>query len=262
MKRVRVMFALPAIVAVLMLVLGGIAEAQKGTSRGGGGKASGGGTAVSRGSGGATKGSSGGGRTATRGGGGTVTRSGGGDKGGGRATAGSPGSTGGTTTRRGGAVTSGGAGRSGSDDPQRARPRGGDSPTQGRAVARTEPRRAPVDVRIGGWWLGGPFGIGYGRGWYDPWYGGWGRQPGRYYGRYDYGKVRLKVKPREAEVLVDGYYVGLVDHFDGLFQRLELEPGPHRLEVRAPSFRSMVFDVRVLPRRTITLEGRLQPAGP
>ncbi len=33
---------------------------------------------------------------------------------------------------------------------------------------------------------------------------------------------------------VDGYYVGRVDDFDGLFQRLHLASGPHRLEIRAP----------------------------
>ena len=36
--------------------------------------------------------------------------------------------------------------------------------------------------------------------------------------------VRLEVTPKEAEVYVDGYYAGIVDDFNGTFQRLrELE---------------------------------------
>ena len=38
--------------------------------------------------------------------------------------------------------------------------------------------------------------------------------------RYD-GSLRLKVKPREASVYVDGYFAGRVDDFDGMFQRLQ-----------------------------------------
>ena len=51
------------------------------------------------------------------------------------------------------------------------------------------------------------------------------------------GALRLKVKPVEASVYVDGYYVGVVDDFDGVFQRLRLEPGPHHLEIRAAGTR-------------------------
>src|SRR5262245_22712637 len=39
------------------------------------------------------------------------------------------------------------------------------------------------------------------------------------------GSLRLEVKPREAEVYIDGYYAGTVDDFDGTFQRLRVVPG-------------------------------------
>jgi hypothetical protein len=108
----------------------------------------------------------------------------------------------------------------------------------------------------GGYYPSGYGGLGFG-GYYDPWYGGY---PSRYYDeRYD-GAVRLKVKPREASVYVDGYYVGLVDDFDGIFQRLPLEPGPHQIEIRADDRQSLTFDVRILPERTITWTGELEPA--
>ena len=73
------------------------------------------------------------------------------------------------------------------------------------------------------------------------------------------GYLRLKVKPREAEVYVDGYYVGLVDHFDGVFQRLRLVEGPHQVEIRHPGFRSLELEVLIVARSKVTYEARLEP---
>ena len=107
----------------------------------------------------------------------------------------------------------------------------------------------------------GAFGFSYF--YWDPsWYGSGGYGPGYmgpspYYG--DIGSVRLKVKPRDAQVFVDGYFVGAVDEFDGTFQRLRLPSGPHRIEVRAPGFEPAVFEVYVRPDQTITFERILQP---
>ena len=111
------------------------------------------------------------------------------------------------------------------------------------------------------------FGVGYGSGYYDPY--GYGRY-GRVYGYYPYayggyadayytGSLRLKVKPRFGEVFVDGYYVGLVNDYDGIFQRLRLEEGPHHIEIREPGFEPLEFDVLILPGATITYEGYLIP---
>jgi len=71
---------------------------------------------------------------------------------------------------------------------------------------------------------------------YDPWYGYQYPYPMRPYGygyrRYEpEASVRLEVKPKEAEVYVDGYYAGIVDDFDGTFQRLRVEPGEHEIEL-------------------------------
>ena len=111
------------------------------------------------------------------------------------------------------------------------------------------------------------FGVGYGSGYYDPY--GYGRYGGAYgYNPYAYGayadayytgSLRLKIKPRFGEVLVDGYYVGLVNDYDGIFQRLRLEEGPHRIEIREPGFEPLAFDVLILPGETITYEGYLIP---
>ena len=54
--------------------------------------------------------------------------------------------------------------------------------------------------------------------------------------------------------------MGTVDDFDGTFQKMELEAGAHRVEIRAIGFQTISFDVRVEPNDTITYRGELQPA--
>src|SRR5206468_6187839 len=45
---------------------------------------------------------------------------------------------------------------------------------------------------------------------------------------YAYGGVRIHGAPSNAQVFADGYYVGIVDDFDGPFQHLNLTAGAHR----------------------------------
>ena len=105
-------------------------------------------------------------------------------------------------------------------------------------------------------WLGS--GYRYGSSYSGRVYGYRGRSAG--YGSYQYyGDVRLLVKPRDAEVYVDGYYAGIVDSFDGFFQRLTLEVGPHEIEISAPGLESMVYNVYVDPTRTVDVHGDLYP---
>ena len=70
------------------------------------------------------------------------------------------------------------------------------------------------------------------------------------------------VRPRGAAVYVDGYYAGIVDDFDGVFQRLTLDVGPHKIEIEANGFEPQVFDVYVDPSRTVDLHGDLYPDRP
>lgn len=102
---------------------------------------------------------------------------------------------------------------------------------------------------------GRSYGHGYAMGpsyWYDPyWYGAhsYGYPPPA----ACYGGVRIKGAARDAQVYVDGAYAGIVDDFDGVFQRLTLEPGPHQLEVRTPGISPVPFDVNVQVGRTLTI---------
>lgn len=75
--------------------------------------------------------------------------------------------------------------------------------------------------------------------------------PPVYGARVFYGDVRLQVRPRDAAVYVDGYYAGIVDDFDGVFQRLTLTVGPHRIELAAPGLEPRVLDVYVDAARTV-----------
>jgi hypothetical protein len=43
--------------------------------------------------------------------------------------------------------------------------------------------------------------------------------------------VRFEVKPKQAQVYMDGFYAGIVDDFDDWYQRLYTAPGPHEITV-------------------------------
>ena len=93
---------------------------------------------------------------------------------------------------------------------------------------------------------------------YTPYYGYQPYGPPAAYGYYAlapglaYGAVRIVGAPRDARVFVDGYYAGVVDDYDGVFQHLNLEAGPHRIEIEVPGYPAQAFDVRIEPGRTIT----------
>jgi hypothetical protein len=94
---------------------------------------------------------------------------------------------------------------------------------------------------------------------YDPYYyggGGYygGSAPGPYYAT---GELRLEVRPRSAQVFVDGYYAGRVDEFDGAFQALTLEEGPHTIRIVEPGYEPLEFSVRIFSGRKMSYRGDL-----
>ena len=118
--------------------------------------------------------------------------------------------------------------------------------------------------------------------WYDPFFfdAQWGGVYGPYgpYRRYNIdpgGSIKLEVKPRQAEVYVDGYYAGIVDDFDGVFQRLRTTPGEHEITLYLDGYRSVHQKIYLQPDVTFKLkydmerlssgeqpEGRPQPPNP
>ncbi len=97
---------------------------------------------------------------------------------------------------------------------------------------------------------------------YDPWFG-WGYPygyaayppyPYRYYGYDNSASLRLDVKPKQAEVYVDGYYAGIVDDYDGIFQRLSVQPGEHEIELYLEGYRTARQKLYLTPRNTFKLK--------
>jgi hypothetical protein len=72
------------------------------------------------------------------------------------------------------------------------------------------------------------------------------------------GGLRIKVKPREAKVMVDGTFAGTVDDFDGNFQKLRLDEGAHKVELQADGFEPLRFDVLIVEGQTVTYKGQLR----
>jgi len=167
---------------------------------------------------------------------------------GGSSDAGSRHSSGGVRSSGSGS-SGGGSGWSGSS--------GGSSHTLTDAQRRRPRPGTGTGGRPGGGRGGGYYG-GYYPGWY-PWYGSgyygyWGSHwypysgYHGYYGGYPYaatayhygysdrGALRTLVDQRKARVYVDGYYAGVVDDFDGLFQRLYLSPGRHEIAFKLEGY--------------------------
>ena len=113
--------------------------------------------------------------------------------------------------------------------------------------------------------FGVSFGFGYGYPYAYPY--GYVGYPAPWYGPYPYyydgsASLRLQVPQRNAEVFVDGYYAGVVDSFDGTFQRLYLEPGEHELELYLPGHRSIVQQLYLQPGKNTNVKSAMEPLAP
>jgi len=100
----------------------------------------------------------------------------------------------------------------------------------------------------------------YGRRYYydafDPFYysGSYGYAPYYYRGRYrDGGSLRVIVDPEQTRVYVDGYYAGIADDFDGIFQRLYVPPGRHEISLKLDGYRTHKFRVYVPVDQTLKI---------
>lgn len=181
-----------------------------------------------------------------------------------------------------------GQGRGGAPPAQpRPAPGPGPGPGHGPGPGPGGPRgggHVTVGVGIGYPYWGGGFGWGY-YPYYRPWYGygygypwafgvGWGGwyppygYP--YYPYYPYGyqmdvvtaSVRLEVKPRDAEVYVDGYLAGKVDDFDGTFQRLRVRPGEHDLVLYRDGLRTVTQHLYLGPNSDQRIQFAMEPLAP
>ncbi len=104
---------------------------------------------------------------------------------------------------------------------------------------------------------------------YDPFYGPYpwwprGIYPYPYFPIFDRrAEVRVLVTPKNAAVYVDGFYAGIVDDFDGVFQSLPLPPGGHTFAFFLEGYRTASQSAYLRPGSTLKLHATLErlPAG-
>lgn len=110
---------------------------------------------------------------------------------------------------------------------------------------------------------------------FGPWYP-WGYPFGYPWGPYGYppyygypvtdtltSSLRIEATPRDAEVFVDGSSAGVVDNFDGVFQRLRLSPGRHEIALYLEGYRTISRSMYFGPGSSQTLRLTMErlPAG-
>ena len=98
----------------------------------------------------------------------------------------------------------------------------------------------------------------YSSSWDYPYGGGYS---GGYSDRYRYretGSIRTLVDPERTKVLVDGYYAGTVDDFDGMFQRLYVAPGRHDVTFKLEGYRTHRVRVYVTEDHTVKIRHNME----
>ncbi len=73
-----------------------------------------------------------------------------------------------------------------------------------------------------------------------------------------YGGMSFLLDPDYAEVYIDGQFVGIARDFGG--QPVPVSVGYHRIELYAPGFAPVAFDITVRPGQVIPYRGGLYPA--
>jgi hypothetical protein len=105
---------------------------------------------------------------------------------------------------------------------------------------------------------GHPFSFGFAQ-WYPyP----WGLPPFGIHPGDPVVNLRLQISPRDAVVYVDGYAAGIVDDYDGVFQRLKLIPGHHEIVVYQRGYRTLRQALYFNPGSSHTIKHTLTPLGP
>jgi hypothetical protein len=89
---------------------------------------------------------------------------------------------------------------------------------------------------------------------------GYGYESG--YGYDQTSALRLDVTPKQAEVYVDGYRAGIVDNFNGIFQRLRVWPGDHELVLYLPGFRTVHQHLYLAPGADQKITFSMEPLRP
>lgn len=137
-----------------------------------------------------------------------------------------------------------------------AQGRGGGGRGDNRQAVPRPPIELRVPVFIGGYFYNPQFGP-------YPW---WlpRTYPHHYFPVYERrAELRVRVKPVETAVYVDGFYAGIVDDFDGIFERLPVTPGAHDITLYLQGYRTERRSLYLGPMTTMDLRWTMErlPAG-
>lgn len=184
---------------------------------------------------------------------------------------------GGAATARAGGGSGGTAAQGGASGGRTTASRGGGGAARARAGAggggRTSAHRSPrrsgghrVHIHHRGHHYHFPHSLGFGYYGYPYYLSSHHYRPYGYYGpvwhdyRFseDFGGLDLNVKPKKAEVYVDGQRIGKVGAFDGYPSMLWLEKGVHDVVIYRPGHQTWHDQVNVLPGVVIDVDLRLE----
>jgi hypothetical protein len=90
----------------------------------------------------------------------------------------------------------------------------------------------------------------------------YGYYPNGYYGAarlQSYGGLSFDVGPSDADLWVDGEYVGSVGTFTSYSEPLTLIPGVHQIAIVREGFRTIEWEVTVQPGHVLPYRGRMVP---
>jgi hypothetical protein len=76
------------------------------------------------------------------------------------------------------------------------------------------------------------------------------------------GGLSFEITPQDAAVYIDGGYAGVVGSFGPSAQPLTLVPGLHRVQIQAPGYEPIEFDVTIVAGQVIPYRGTMQPVRP
>jgi PEGA domain-containing protein len=74
--------------------------------------------------------------------------------------------------------------------------------------------------------------------------------------------VKTEITPKQTQVYVDGYYAGVADNFDGVFQALHTRPGGHAITLRLEGYRTVTQNIYVRPHSTFKLRETMEKLAP
>jgi PEGA domain len=72
------------------------------------------------------------------------------------------------------------------------------------------------------------------------------------------GGMSFEIQPMDAQIYVDGRYVGTVGQFSPTSQPLGLTAGRHHIRITAPGYRAMEFDADIMSGEVLPYQGILE----